>query len=96
MPAPEARSPVPRPQEPLMPMHPMLLARIGLVPYQEAEPGNLRSWCLPELGWAGVAEGTCEDVGTLSDGYCDWHEPGERLAAWLLVNTRRGYFTRKQ
>lgn len=34
--------------------------------------------------------------GTLSSGHRDWHEPGERLAALFLVNTRRGYFTRKQ
>lgn len=47
-------------------------------------------------GWAGAAEGTCDSVGTLSGGHCDWHEPGEWLAVLFLVNTRRGYFTRKQ
>lgn len=48
------------------------------------------------LSWAGAAEGTCEGVGTLSSRHRDWHKPGVRLAALLLVNTRRGYFTRKQ
>ena len=73
------------------PAHVPLCALAELVWYCAKRQGLGTSDC-----WTGAAEGTCEDVGTLSSGHRDWHEPGERLAALLLVNMRRGYFTRKQ
>lgn len=91
--APEATSPVSRPDGPFIPICPR-------APWQGWSGTMPRGKALdPQImvtGWAGAAEGTCDSVGTLSGGHCDWHEPGEWLAVLFLVNTRRGYFTRKQ
>ena len=80
----------------------MCLKQLSLYVKLLSLTSQLESPCAKRQGlgtsdcWTGAAEGTCEDVGTLSSGHRDWHEPGERLAALLLVNMRRGYFTRKQ